>query len=113
MATLFLARSSAAFLGPELSGLRLTLTQLTKSPCICRWVSGSDCQRLGDFICEMCKQREETIARQKEIAARAGGAEAKDYTPDEPPTHYVFMCAAAHPVPHTSIIGWITDTSGL
>ena len=38
-------------------------------------MSGSDCQRLGDFICEMCKQREETVARQKEIAARAGGAQ--------------------------------------
>ena len=89
-------------------------TQLTKSPCICRWVSGSDCQRLGDFICEMCKQREETVARQKEIAARAGGAEAKDYTPDKPPTHYVFMCAAAHPVPHTTpIVGRIADSSGL
>ncbi len=74
------------------------------------WVSGAECIRLNDLMCAVCKaneqaqnlqavqqkaqleaqQQAEVEARQAELAATAN-LRANDYTPVEPPTHYVFM----------------------
>jgi hypothetical protein len=75
-----------------------------------QWVSGAECVRLDDLMCAMCKANEQAERRQagaamarveaqqqSETAAReaayakAAELRARDYTPEEPPTHYAFL----------------------